>query len=107
MKRSAGVYFNGVFAGILTRENDGTYTFAYDTDYLKDKDSEPVSMTLPKQKESYRSKVLFPFFAGLLSEGAQKELQMEFCGVAENDLFSRLLYSAYETVGSVTVREIR
>lgn len=107
MKRVAGVYFNDRFAGTLIQEDDKTYTFSYDSEYLSDPDSEPVSITLPKQEESFKSEILFPFFAGLLSEGAQKELQLRFLGVAESDYFARLLYCASETAGAVTVRELK
>ncbi|MGI6393797.1 MAG: HipA N-terminal domain-containing protein [bacterium] len=107
MKRVAGVYFKDRFAGTLTQEVDKSYTFVYDFDYLSDPESEPVSITLPKQKEPFKSPILFPFFAGLLSEGAQKELQLTFLEVAESDYFARLLYSASETIGAVTVRELK
>ncbi|HNW83774.1 MAG TPA: HipA N-terminal domain-containing protein [bacterium] len=107
MKKAAGVYFNSRFAGILAQEQNGTYTFTYDPEYLKDVHSEPVSLTLPKQAEPYSSNVLFPFFAGLLSEGEQKELQLHFLGVAENDYLARLIYSAGETIGSVTIKELK
>ena len=49
------------------------------------------SATLPKRKEEYRSKELFPFFYGLLAEGKQKERQCRELCIDENDHFTRLL----------------
>ena len=104
MSRAAAVFCNDRFAGTLTHEDDGSYTFAYDTAYLDDPRTEPVSLTLPKRTEPYRSPVLFPFFFGLLAEGEQKELQLRTLGAPENEHFARLVYSANETIGAVTVR---
>lgn len=105
--RRATVFFGKRVAGILTKKDDGTFTFIYDEAYLNDPDSEPVSLTLPKCSKPYVSSILFPFFFGLLAEGAQKNLQIMTLGIREDDLFSRLVYSAVETIGSVTLREIK
>ena len=105
--RRAEVFVEDRSAGILIKEDDGTYTFTYYKAYLNDPDSEPVSLTLPKRSKPYVSSTLFPFFFGLLAEGAQKDLQIRTLGIREDDLFSRLVYSAVETIGSVTLREIK
>lgn len=105
--RKAEVIFNGKIAGYLIKEDDGDYVFTYNKVYLNDPRSEPVSLTLPKRCEPYRSSTLFPFFFGLLAEGEQKDLQLRILGIQEKDLFSRLVYSAGETIGSVTLREVQ
>lgn len=104
MSRNAAVFCNDRFAGTLTHEDDGSYSFIYDAAYRDDPRTYPVSLTLPKRAEPYRSPVLFPFFSGLLAEGEQKELQLRALGAPESDQFARLVYSANETIGAVTVR---
>jgi len=91
-------------AGILEKDDDGNYLFRYDPDYFENPTLPAVSATLPKTKSEYRSKCLFPFFAGLLAEGAQKERQCRELHIDERDLFSRLLEtSAYGAIGAVYV----
>ncbi len=43
--------------------------FVYDYQYLESSNPKPVSLTLPLQKTAYESKILFPFFDGLIPEG--------------------------------------
>jgi serine/threonine-protein kinase HipA len=64
-----------------------------------------ISATLPKRAEEYQSKVLFPFFYGLLAEGRQKERQCRELRIDEKDHFTRLLEtSAYGAIGAVYVK---
>ena len=53
----------------MLTEDGGEYTFIYDSDYLASPSPVAISLTLPLQKEAYRSPVLFPFFDGLIPEG--------------------------------------
>ena len=98
------VYYRDVPAGTLERAAEG-FTFRYDTSYLDNSSLPDISATLPKRKEEYRSKVLFPFFYGLLAEGKQKERQCRELRIDENDHFTRLLEtSAYGAIGAVYVK---
>ena len=74
MGRSGRVYCSGSLAGRIERAPDG-YRFVYDAGYLALADAKPVSLTLPRRVEPFLSKVLFPFFYGLLAEGILKETQ--------------------------------
>ena len=103
--RAGTVYFRDRIAGKLVETSEG-YEFTYDTDYLKDRSSPPVSLTLPKREEPYRSKYLFSFFYGLLAEGVQKAIQCRYMKIDEQDDFGRLLAtSKYDCIGAVHVRE--
>lgn len=105
MSRSGKVYCRGVLAGRIRQEPEG-YSFAYDPQYLSSAGAKPVSLTLPKQAEPLRSKVLFPFFYGLLAEGILKETQCRKLRIDENDHFGRLLKTVHsDTIGNVTVVE--
>lgn len=66
--RRAEIKINNILAGLLLQDENG-YTFKYDMNYLKSENPEPISLTMPLQKDSFISKVLFPFFDGLIPEG--------------------------------------
>jgi len=99
------VYCRGVLAGRIQQVPDG-YRFTYDAQYLASAGTRPISLVLPKQSEPLQSKVLFPFFYGLLAEGILKETQCRKLKLDENDHFGRLLKTANsDTIGDITVVE--
>lgn len=105
MSRTGNVYCGGLMAGRIEEVADG-YRFTYDASYLATPGTRPVSVTLPKSMQPYISKVLFPFFYGLLAEGILKETQCRKLKLDENDHFGRLLKTAAsDTIGAVTVIE--
>ena len=56
--RKAKEFVNDNFAGILEETEEG-YHFQYDEEYLKDDNSEPVSLTLPLTNKEYSSISIF------------------------------------------------
>jgi HipA-like protein len=107
VERNGNVYYCGILAGRIEETPDG-YRFTYDPKYLATSGSQSISATLVKRPEAYISKVLFPFFFGLLAEGILKETQCRKLKLDENDHFGRLLKTAHsDTVGAVTVMEDR
>lgn len=103
MTNCGTVYYRDIPAGTLERTAAG-YVFRYDAAYLANPALPDVSATLPKTWREYRSEKLFPFFAGLLAEGRQKERQCRELHIDEKDLFTRLLAtSAYGAIGAVHV----
>jgi serine/threonine-protein kinase HipA len=56
--RKADIYVHETKAGILEETEIG-YRFEYDSDYISQKNGEPVSLTLPLQDEPYESQGLF------------------------------------------------
>ena len=68
------VYVKGVEAGVLARFKRGGYEFRYTRAY-QESARPSVALSLPKREAVHRSNVLFPFFYGLLAEGAQKRMQ--------------------------------
>lgn len=63
MKR-AQVYVNDRPAGVLTREDDGSYTFGYnqETIWAGSLQATAVSLTLPKREDLTVANTCFPFF---------------------------------------------
>ncbi len=102
--KSGTVYYRDIPAGVLIKNEEG-YLFRYDPLYFADAAMPDISATLPKTQREYRSPHLFPFFFGLLAEGAQKERQCRELHIDENDHFTRLLEtSAYGAIGAVHVK---
>jgi HipA-like protein len=105
--RQGEVLVNGIRAGIITEEDNREYVFAYDAPYLLGKDNPPVSLTLPLRAEPYRSKVLFPFFFNLLSEGENRKIQSQLLRIDPNDDFGIMLATCgHDTIGAVTIKPI-
>lgn len=105
MSRKGNVYCGGMLAGHIEEMPDG-YRFTYEAGYLASSGTRSISLTLPKRPEPYTSKVLFPFFFGLLAEGILKETQCRKLKLDEDDHFGRLLKTTHgDTVGAITVVE--
>ncbi len=100
------VYYNGVLAGYLKKLKPEDYRFTYIDTYFNDPALPSISLTLSKKRQEHQSHILFPFFAGLLSEGINKEIQCRLLKIDEEDDFTRLLKTAGDdTIGAVTVKE--
>ncbi len=102
MRRRGKVYFREVFAGFLFEDENG-YVFQYDSRYLENTNLPSISFTLPKQKESYHSKVLFPFFDGLIPEGWLLGITHSVWKVERKDRFGVLLAVCKDCIGAVSV----
>lgn len=103
-QRKAFVYVSDIFAGIL-EENDAGYSFSYDEKYLRSDNPQPVSLTLPLSDKSYFSKILFPFFDGLIPEGWMLEAVSRNWKIDIKDRFGLLLISCKDAIGSVSIEE--
>jgi len=103
MKRGK-VYYNHVFAGTLSLQDDGSYVFEYDADYQFNSSYPAISVHFPKTTSRFQSPILFPFFFNMLSEGANKRLQLQANKINDRDYFDLLIHTASnETIGAVTV----
>ncbi len=102
--RKGLVFYQDEVAGEIMEYN-GEYVFQYDVDFLEK--NIPISMSLPVQKEPFRSKQLFSFFKGLLPEGWYLNIVSSTQKVDSKDDFGVLLSTAgLDTIGAVTVRQI-
>lgn len=103
----AGVFNNGILAGILEKQLNGTYSFEYDEVYLQNDKNPSISLTMPRSTKKYESEKLFAFFFGLLSEGVNKNIQCRLLKIDENDHFGRLLLTAQEdNIGAITLKPL-
>ncbi|HSZ25993.1 MAG TPA: HipA N-terminal domain-containing protein [Cytophagaceae bacterium] len=104
--RKAKVIFKNECAGILTQQDDGSFAFQYDAQWVKS--AKPaVSLTLPVTDKPYLAPHLFPFFYNLLPEGTNKQTVCFQLRIDTNDHFSILMATAkYDTIGAVRIEKI-
>jgi len=98
------VKYNGIIAGYL-EEVDGGFSFTYQDEYFTNPEMPQISLNIPKEEKQHLSIELHPFFVGILSEGINKKIQCQMLGIDESDDFVRLLKTAKNTVGAITVEE--
>lgn len=101
--RTAYVYVRHTFAGIL-KETDEGYSFKYDNEYLKNENASAVSLTLPLREKEYTSKILFPFFDGLIPEGWLLKIVTHNWKIDSHDRFGVLLVACKDGIGNVSIR---
>lgn len=103
--KTAHVYHNHQLAGVLSKTETGVYQFEYLEAYWLDANQPAISLTLPKNQRVYRSPHLFAFFANLLAEGVNRQLQCRHLQIDEQDDFSLLLATAqWDTIGAITLQ---
>jgi len=102
--RRATVNIGGEPAGVLSEISRRHYHFRYHALYLQNPDAQPVSLTMPTTRPEYEADELFPFFANMVAEGRNRELQARLMRIDLQDLFGLLLATAqYDTIGNVTI----
>jgi serine/threonine-protein kinase HipA len=102
MNRRAKVLFHDVYAGELA-ETDSGYAFSYDPGYLASENRFAISKTLPVNDKPYTSKVLFPFFDGLIPEGWLLDIAIDNWKINGRDRFGLLLACCKNTIGAVSI----
>lgn len=100
--RQGRVLLNETFAGLITEDENG-YRFEYDAEFLDSANAEPISITLPLRKEVYESKVLFPFFDGLIPEGWLLNIAERNWKIRRHDRMALLLTCCRDCIGNVSV----
>ena len=102
--RTAYVYVRNRFCGLLSETDDG-YTFSYDKAYLASDNASAVSLTLPLTDKQYFSKVLFPFFDGLIPEGWLLTVVGRNWKIDTKDRFGVLLIACRDCIGNVCIKD--
>jgi serine/threonine-protein kinase HipA len=102
--RKAKVLYQDKWAGTLTDDDEG-YHFQYEYEYFA-KEGESISLTLPLRQEPYHSKVLFPFFDGLIPEGWILAIVEKTWKVNEKDRMGILLVACKDCIGAVSIEPL-
>lgn len=103
--KKANVYMYRQLAGVLIEDDNG-YHFHYDDDYLKNDAAESVSLTLPIDDKAFHSKVLFPFFDGLIPEGWLLDIAEKNWKINSKDRMSILLATCQDCIGAVSIEAL-
>jgi serine/threonine-protein kinase HipA len=105
--REVVVKRNGEVVGFLKEESRTSYIFTYDDAWFANPAKPPVSLTLPKTRQVFKSEYLFPFFFNMLSEGVNKKLQSIQLKIDEDDSFGLLTATAqFDTIGAITIHQV-
>ena len=105
--RKANVLFKDEAAGILTQQDDGSFSFYYLDDWITNDHKQSISLTLPKTEKEFHSKYLFPFFYNMLPEGSNKEVVCKLNRIDREDHFGLLMTTAkFDSIGAVRIIKI-
>ncbi|MCC7297864.1 MAG: HipA N-terminal domain-containing protein [Bacteroidia bacterium] len=104
--RQGWVKYNNILAGVLTEEENGEYQFVYDEKYAQTYPDQFITFHMPITTRPYRSKMLFPFFDGLIPEGWLLNIAAESWKINKNDRMGLLLACCQNSIGAVTVHSI-
>ena len=100
--RKAEIKIQDKTAGWLSQDENG-YHFIYDAAYLLSSEQQPVSLSLPLQNAVFTSKILFPFFDGLIPEGWLLEIAEKNWKLNHRDRMGLLLACCEDCIGAISV----
>lgn len=103
--RKAEVKYQDKTAGWLTQDEAG-YHFSYDAAYLRSKNPEPISLTLPLREKPYTDRVLFPSFDGLIPEGWLLDIAEKNWKLNPRDRMGLLLACCKDCIGAVSIHPV-
>ncbi len=100
--RKVKIYMHDKWAGTLLEDEEG-YHFQYEPEYIEINDPELVSLTLPLTNKPYQSRILFPFFDGLIPEGWLLKITEKSWKINPRDRMGILLVTCRDCIGAVSV----
>ena len=105
--RAATILFKNEAAGILTQNDNGSFTFRYHDEWFANPNKPSISHTLPKTEIEFQSAYLFPFFYNMLPEGSNKQVVCKLNRIEPDDYFGLLMTTAKnDNIGAVKVAKI-
>ncbi len=105
--RQAIIKYDNNLAGTLTEEDNGEYQFVYDETYAQTFPNQFITFQMPVTTRPYRSKMLFPFFDGLIPEGWLLNIAAESWKINKNDRMGLLLACCQNAIGAVSIHPIK
>ena len=103
--KKAKVYMYEKMDGTITEDENG-FHFQYDQSYLKSKEAEPVSLTLPLTDIGFESKTMFPFFDGLIPEGWLLDISQKNWKLNLRDRMEILLKAFQDRIVAVSIKPL-
>ena len=89
--------------GVLYKIDEDNYGFRYENSWLESKTPQPLSLTLPLQKDPFSTVVTRPFFANLLPEGQLRDYYASKFRVSSDDDFALLSQLAGDCAGAIAL----
>ena len=105
--RQGLVKYNNILAGVLSEEDNGEYLFVYDEKYINTHPDQFITFQMPVTTRPYRSKILFPFFDGLIPEGWLLNIAAESWKINKNDRMGLLLACCQNAIGAVSIHPVK
>ncbi len=97
------VFFGNEKAGALESTENRGVIFSYDEKYLQNKNSIPLSASLPLQIGEFRQKQCMPFFSGLLPEEDFRRKIADYLHISETSTLKLLEALGGECAGLVSI----
>ena len=96
---------NQVRVGKISGRGTSDACFQYDSAYLNDQGSRPVSLSLPLQAEPFEPGITRNYFEGLLPEGFTRQSVAQWMHVDAADYLSILASLGRECIGAVRITD--
>jgi serine/threonine-protein kinase HipA len=103
--RKAEIKIYDTTAGWLVEDENG-YHYNYDSSYLNSSNPDLISLTLPLKEQPYTSKILFPFFDGLIPEGWLLDIAQNNWKLNPRDRMGLLMACCKDCIGAVSVHPL-
>ena len=97
------VFFGNTKAGSLESTENRGVIFIYDENYLINKNSVPLSASLPLQREEFSQKQCIPFFSGLLPEEDSRKKIADYLHISETSTLKLLEALGGECAGLISI----
>lgn len=97
------VFFGNEKAGYIESTENRGVIFAYEKNYLKNKNAVPLSASLPLQTEEFSQKQCIPFFSGLLPEEDSRKKIADYLHISETSTLKLLEALGGECAGLVSI----
>lgn len=103
MPSALWVFFNDVRVGRLWLEQDRTYAFQYDPEWLANPDNIPLSISLPLTPNIFIGDVVRFFFANLLPEGELRDRVAHRLGISRQNVHALLRELGGDCAGALSI----
>ena len=97
------VFFGNEKAGYIESTENRGVIFAYEKNYLKNKNAVPLSASLPLQTEEFSQNQCIPFFSGLLPEEDSRKKIADYLHISETSTLKLLEVLGGECAGLVSI----
>jgi serine/threonine-protein kinase HipA len=101
--KTARIFQQDQFAGVLEARDDGSFRFTYEPDFR----GEPVSLTMPTTQLVWDFPRFPAPFEGLLPEGVQLDALLRIRKLDRDNFFGQLLAVGNDVVGSLRIEEAK